>query len=117
MNRKFKSCLITGIAGSAGSYLAEYILKNGNKKVIQLAKDVMKIIGSDVKLKLVPTDDNRSYHISSEKIKKVLGFEPKFNIEDAIVDLKNAFEQGLLPNSLNDEKYFNIKRMQSIKLV
>ena len=89
----------------------------GNKKVIQLAKDVVKIIGSDVKLKLVPTDDNRSYHISSEKIKKVLEFEPKFNIEDAIVDLKNAFEQGLLPNSLNDEKYFNIKRMQSIKLV
>ena len=27
MNRKFKRCLITGIAGSGGSYLAEYILK------------------------------------------------------------------------------------------
>ena len=27
MNRIFKRCLITGIAGSGGSYLAEYILK------------------------------------------------------------------------------------------
>ena len=27
MNRVFKRCLITGIAGSGGSYLAEYILK------------------------------------------------------------------------------------------
>ena len=26
MNRKFKKCLITGISGSGGSYLAEYIL-------------------------------------------------------------------------------------------
>ena len=28
MSRKFKRCLITGIAGSGGSYLAEYILDN-----------------------------------------------------------------------------------------
>ena len=26
INRKFKKCLITGITGSGGSYLAEYIL-------------------------------------------------------------------------------------------
>ena len=27
MSRKFKRCLITGITGSGGSYLAEFILK------------------------------------------------------------------------------------------
>ena len=31
MNRKFKKCLITGITGSGGSYLAEYILKKDKK--------------------------------------------------------------------------------------
>ena len=31
MNRKFKSCLITGATGSAGSYLVEYILKKDKK--------------------------------------------------------------------------------------
>jgi hypothetical protein len=33
-----------------------------------------------------------------------------------VSDIKNAFEKGLLPNSLEDEMYFNIKRMQSINL-
>jgi len=31
MNRNFKKCLITGIAGSGGSYLAEYILQKDKK--------------------------------------------------------------------------------------
>ena len=55
-------------------------------------------------------------HISSQKLKKILSFESKFTIKDAVDDLKIAFEKGLLPNSLTDEKYFNIKRMQSAKL-
>ena len=88
-----------------------------NKTVLQLANIVRTVIGKDVKLKVVPTNDNRSYHISSEKIKKILGFESKFTINDAVNDLKNAFADGFLPNSLHDEKYFNIKRMQSIKLI
>ena len=34
INRKFKKCLITGITGSGGSYLAEYILlKDKNIKI------------------------------------------------------------------------------------
>ena len=73
-------------------------------------------MGNDVSLKVVPTDDNRSYHISSKKFFDKLDFETKFTIEDAVKDLKYAFEKGLLPNSLEDEMYFNIKRMQSIKL-
>ena len=31
MNRKFTKCLITGISGSGGSYLAEHILNNDKK--------------------------------------------------------------------------------------
>lgn len=34
MNRSFKRCLITGIGGSGGSYLAEYILKRSPKTKI-----------------------------------------------------------------------------------
>ena len=47
---------------------------------------------------------------------KVLGFQSQHTIKEAVKDLKNAFKKGLLPDSLTDEKYFNIKRMQSIKL-
>ena len=88
-----------------------------NKTVLDLANTVKTVIGEDVQLKSTPTDDNRSYHISSEKIKKVLGFESKHTISDAVTDLKIAFKKGLLPNSLHDDKYFNIKRMQSTKLI
>jgi nucleoside-diphosphate-sugar epimerase len=87
-----------------------------NQTVLDLANTVKEVIGSDVKLEEVPTDDNRSYHISSKKIKKILGFESQYTIKDSVNDLKDAFKRGLLPNSLTDEKYFNIKRMQSIKL-
>ncbi len=87
-----------------------------NQTVQELAEIVKKVIGDDVMLRTMPTDDNRSYHISSEKIRVDLGFTPKFDIEDAVRGLRDAFDRGLIPNSLDDEKYFNIKKMQSIGL-
>ena len=88
-----------------------------NQTVNELAQDVKSVIGNDVEIINTKTDDNRSYHVSSEKIKDILGFKTNFTIKDAVLDLKFAFEKNLLKNSLNDEKYFNIKRMQSINLV
>lgn len=88
-----------------------------NHAVRELAETVKSVIGDDVKLITTPTDDNRSYHISSEKIARELGFVPQNSIRDAVKDLQQALAQGDLPNSLTDEYYFNIKRMQSIKLV
>ena len=87
-----------------------------NHSVLQLAETVRDVIGEDVVLKTTPTDDNRSYHVSSKKIADVLGFTASHTIKDAVSDIKNAFEKGLLPNSLDDEMYYNIKRMQSINL-
>ena len=87
-----------------------------NQSVLKLAETVQQVMGEDVKLVTTPTNDNRSYHISSKKIADKLGFVPKHTIGDAVEDMKQAFESGLLPNSLTDERYFNIKRMQSIDL-
>ena len=87
-----------------------------NHSVRELAETVKTVVGKDVELVTSLTDDNRSYHISSKKIQDELGFKPAHSIRDAIVDLRNAFSQGKLPNSLSDEKYFNIRRMQSLNL-
>ena len=87
-----------------------------NHSVLELANIVKKNIGDDVTLNFSPTNDNRSYHISSKKMKKILDFDTKYTITNAVVGLKKAFENELLPNSLNDEKYFNIKRMKSVQL-
>jgi nucleoside-diphosphate-sugar epimerase len=87
-----------------------------NQSVEELAVLVREVMGDDVQLVQTPTDDNRSYHISSARIRDVLGFVPKHSIRDAVVDMKSAFDAGLLPDSLTDERYFNIRRMQSAKL-
>ena len=87
-----------------------------NQSVRELAQIVRGVIGDDVVLEKQSTNDNRSYHISSKKIKKELGFEARHTIEDAVVDLRNAFDAKKLPDSMENEKYFNIRRMQSINL-
>ena len=87
-----------------------------NLTVNQLASEVQKVIGSDVKIKKLPTNDNRSYHISSKKIQDELGFVTNFSILNAIEDLKRAFEKKLLSDCLINENYFNINKMQSINL-
>jgi len=87
-----------------------------NQTVKELAVDVKSIIGNDVKIDQTNSDDNRSYHVSSEKIKDILGFDTKHTIKDAVLDLKNAFEKRLLTNTFNDEFFFNIKRMNNINL-
>ena len=87
-----------------------------NHSVLELAETVREVIGEDVQLKTTPTNDNRSYHVSSKKISDILGFTANRSIRDAVIGLKNAFDNQLLPNSLEHERYFNIKRMQSINL-
>ena len=87
-----------------------------NHTVSQIAQMVKNVIGDTVKIITTPTNDHRSYHISSEKIKRELGFEPHHTIEDAVADLKREFKAGRIPDSLNNPKYFNVKLMQEIHL-
>jgi nucleoside-diphosphate-sugar epimerase len=69
----------------------------------------------DIPIVTTPTDDVRSYHVNSDKIRRILGFEPKRNIEDAVRDLCKAFKQGKLPNSMQDTFYFNVRRLKEVK--
>jgi len=88
-----------------------------NHSVLELAEMVKRIVGHNtVELEMVPTDDNRSYHVSSEKIVRELGWRPKHTIEDAVVGMVQAFRDGKLPNSMTDPRYFNIKTMQDRNL-
>ena len=60
-----------------------------------------------------PSDDIRSYRISSEKIKHELNFVPQHTIEDAVRDLIKAFKAGKFQDSLNNIRYFNIKTLKA----
>ena len=98
------------------NYAASKFRITENQTVKEIAEAVQLVVGDDVKLITTPTDDNRSYHISSNKIKEELGFEAAHTIRDAAQDLCNAFDRGLLPDSLDNEMYFNINRMKNLRL-
>ena len=69
--------------------------------------------GEPIEIVHTPTNDMRSYHVNSDKIARVLGYRPKRSIEDAVVGLCDAFRNGLLPNSLDDDRYFNVRVLQA----
>jgi nucleoside-diphosphate-sugar epimerase len=69
-----------------------------------------------VAIETTSSNDLRSYHVSSDKIKRELGWMPNRTLEDAVVDLCRAFRAGKIPNSLTDIRYVNVKAVQASKL-
>lgn len=87
-----------------------------NLKVREIAERVRAQVGPQVDIVVTPTNDHRSYHISSARIERDLGFQPRRSVDDAIGDLRMAFEGGKVPDALVDDRYYNIKRMQRLGL-
>lgn len=87
-----------------------------NLKVREIAELVRRVVGQNAEIVAEPTNDNRSYQVSSGKIAREFGFKPRHTVEDAIRDLKAAFEAGKVPNPMTDIRYYNIKTMQAVKL-
>jgi nucleoside-diphosphate-sugar epimerase len=92
-----------------------------NLTIMQIAELVRDVIAQEfpekgrVEIVTTPSDDLRSYHINSDKIKRTLGFVPSHTIEDAVRDLCKAFRDGRLPNSMEDDKYFNVRRLKRLQ--
>jgi nucleoside-diphosphate-sugar epimerase len=93
-----------------------------NYTVSELAELVRRVVIEEmpsretIEIVTTPSDDNRSYQISSEKVVRELDFKPRFSIEDAIRELVKAFDSGRLSDPLEDIRYSNIKTMQSAGL-
>lgn len=91
-----------------------------NMSIMEIAKTVKKVVEEafpekgSIPIEVTKSDDMRSYHINSDKIKRILGFQPKHSIEEAVRDLCKAFREGKLPRSFDDDKYFNVRTMKTI---
>lgn len=84
-----------------------------NLPVEQIAFLVRDTLGdAGIELEYVPTNDNRSYHVNSDKVKQVLGFTPQYDLADAIRSLADAWRAGRMHDPMNNPLYHNIKRMQ-----
>ena len=91
-----------------------------NLSIMEIAEIVRKVVKEEfpekgeIEIVTTPSDDIRSYHINSDKIANVIGFRPQHTIEDAARDLCKAIKAGKLPDSFNDDVYFNVKRMKRL---
>lgn len=92
-----------------------------NHSIADIAKIVKKVVEEEmpekdaIRIVTTPSNDNRSYHVNSDKVKRVLGFAPKRTIEDAVRDLARAFRNHLLPNSFEDDSYYNVRTMKKLE--
>ena len=93
-----------------------------NHTVAQLAEIVRDVVGREmpekapIQIRMTPSNDLRSYHVSSKKIAERLGFVPRRTIEDAVKDICDAFRAGLLQDSLTDDRYINVNTIKKIGL-
>lgn len=87
-----------------------------NHSVSEIAEMVRASVGNGVEVVTEPSDDLRSYHVSSQKIADELGFVPVHTIEDAVDSLVSAFEAGRVADPMANPRYYNIKTMQEINL-
>lgn len=91
-----------------------------NMSIIDIANVVKRVVEQEfpekatIEIVTTPSNDPRSYHINSDKIARVLGFRPKYTIEDAVRGLCQAFKAGLLPESMTDDIYYNVRRMKRL---
>lgn len=91
-----------------------------NDTVARLAQIVKKVVEREspdkppIRIETTPTNDNRSYHVSSRKIAEELGYRPERTIEDAVLDLCRAFRRGEFENSLTNDEYTNVKTMKKL---
>lgn len=84
-----------------------------NHRLLDIAEMVRGVVGPDVEIVTTPTSDLRSYHVSSEKIARELGFRPQHTVEDAVRDLVAAFAAGRVPESMTRDEYYNLRVLQN----
>lgn len=92
-----------------------------NLSLMEIAHLVRQVVSeefpdrAETEIVTTPTDDIRSYHINSDKIFRALGYRPKRTIADAVRELCAAFKAGKLPRSMDDDRYFNVRRLKMLK--
>ncbi len=93
-----------------------------NQTIMQIAESVKKVVEQEypdrppIQIEVTESDDKRSYHINSDKIRREIGFSTKYTIEDAVRDLCKAFREGRLPNSFDDDAYYNVRKLKALKV-
>ncbi len=88
-----------------------------NYPVSKLAEIIKNAVGDPkVTITAQPSNDLRSYHVNSDRIREVLGFVAKHSLEEAVQSIVRAYREGKVKDPLTNPLYHNIKLMQQVKL-
>jgi nucleoside-diphosphate-sugar epimerase len=68
-------------------------------------------LGIEATIETTESTDIRSYHVNSDKIRDVLGFVPRFTVQDAIIDLCARFKAGMWKDGLTNPIFTNVKQL------
>lgn len=88
-----------------------------NMNLMQIARLVQSAMGkTHVEIERVNSNDNRSYHVNSDKIARILNFRPRFSINQAIHSIVLAYAEEKIKEPLTNSDYYNIKKMQELQI-
>ena len=93
-----------------------------NRSIADIASIVAEVVPEfrpnlgEIRIETTPSNDLRSYHVNSDKITRVLNFQPRFSVRDAVEDLCRAFEQQLVKDPFGDSRWFNVQRMKDLQV-
>jgi nucleoside-diphosphate-sugar epimerase len=88
-----------------------YNVSQSNYSVMGLAELIRDVLDRDVEISVEESDDDRSYHLSAEKIADELDFHPGSSVEDAVRDLERAYRDSDWEDH-NATIYHNVRWMK-----
>jgi nucleoside-diphosphate-sugar epimerase len=87
-----------------------------NTTVQEIAEIIKDVMNGELELTTAPArNDERSYHVNSDRIVDELGFKMTKTIRDAVVEIVSAYENGLWIEPAAP-LYHNVKRMSSMRV-
>ena len=70
-----------------------------NASVMALAEMIRDELDPSLPIDTVPSDDPRSYHLSADRAREELGFEPRHDLVTAVRELREAYQSGQVTDS------------------
>lgn len=111
-------CAVYSTILDAGAYKVNRKVFNAgseNLSLLDIAKKIKAYLNdAEIEIRVQPTNDNRSYHVNSDKLRDSLKFVFKYTVLDAVDSLQGALKNGFLQDSASNPNYYNIRKMKEL---
>ena len=79
-----------------------------NASVMDTAMLVARTLKNESRIEVGPSTDGRSYTVSGKKAQVLLGFTPKWRVENAIIDMNARFASGSWKDAMTNPRYMRM---------